>query len=618
MSKMKHRYLALCWTLVCLAGGAPAAFAQDYQPVPVTISRSQVNLDGKTYYVHIVLERQTIFGITKAYGVTEEDLYAANPLLKKDGLKAGSVVYVPVVSGQKAPKPTEAREKPVVTREPRTEKKEKPAAQEKPVVVNTTPEPVIDKDGFLQHTVKWFEDIYDVANAYGVTAQEIMVANGLKSSRISKRQTLRIPATDKAKESLKALLPASAVNEPEQKPAVKQQELAVAEEKPATVSVPTVAQAQTETAPETVTVDEKKEEVVEEPAGSLLDWRIGKGTARVALILPFNASGRFSESNMDFYSGVLMALRDLEKEGVKTTLDVFDLQAGVPSQADLSRNDFILGPITTTDLTTILGVTGGSTPVVSPLDQRVATMVDSYEGLIQAPSSAASQYADLADWAASDCAREDKIILVTETSSEETGPAAGVRAALRAAGTPFESASWTVSQGRSLPAALTSRLIKGGVNRIIVASEKESFVGDIVRNISILLSRGYKIAMYAPSRVRTFETVDGSAYHQDNLHISSPYFADYETEKVKSFVRTYRALYRTEPSQFAFQGYDLTRYFVDLCAQYGHNWTRALEQVPGSGIHTDFRFEKTRPGSWRNTGIRRIVYNPDYTTELVR
>ena len=366
MSKMKHRYLALCWTLVCLAGGAPAAFAQDYQPVPVTISRSQVNLDGKTYYVHIVLERQTIFGITQAYHVTEEDLYAANPLLKKDGLKAGSVVYVPVVSGQKAPKPTEAREKPVVTREPRTEKKEKPAAQEKPVVVNTTPEPVIDKDGFLQHTVKWFEDIYDVANAYGVTAQEIMVANGLKSSRISKRQTLRIPATDKAKESLKALLPASAVNEPEQKPAVKQQELAVVEEKPATVSVPTVTQTQTEIAPETVTVDEKKEEVVEEPAGSLLDWRIGKGTARVALILPFNASGRFSESNMDFYSGVLMALRDLEKEGVKTTLDVFDLQAGVPSRADLSRNDFILGPITTTDLTTILGVTGGRALRKSP------------------------------------------------------------------------------------------------------------------------------------------------------------------------------------------------------------------------------------------------------------
>ena len=88
---MKHRIPALCLILACLAGAAPNVFAQDYQPVPVTISRSQVSLNGKMYYAHIVLERQTIYGITKAYDVTEEDLYAANPLLKEEGLKAGTV-----------------------------------------------------------------------------------------------------------------------------------------------------------------------------------------------------------------------------------------------------------------------------------------------------------------------------------------------------------------------------------------------------------------------------------------------------------------------------------------------------------------------------------------------
>ena len=94
MSMMKNRYLALLlWTLVSLAGAAPDVVAQEYTPVPVTISRSQVNMNGKTYYAHIVLERQTIYGITKAYGVTEEDLYAANPMLAQDGLKAGTVIY---------------------------------------------------------------------------------------------------------------------------------------------------------------------------------------------------------------------------------------------------------------------------------------------------------------------------------------------------------------------------------------------------------------------------------------------------------------------------------------------------------------------------------------------
>ena len=624
---MKHHFLALL--LLVLAGTAQDVFAQDYPSVPVTVSRSQVSMNGKTYYAHIVLERQTIYGITKAYGVTEEDLYAANPMLKQEGLKAGTVIYIPVVSEQKsAPaKPVTVKEKPVEKEKPaakeekpkkeeRPKKEEKPAVKEnkeksvpkenKPVVIDTKPAPTPNADGFIEHTVKWFEDLYGVAKTYGVTPEEIMAANGLKSSRISKRQILLIPVTDKARESIKNKLPSVQVPV-EEKPAVN----VPAQQVPVQAETPVVEQPVPETKPEET-----------EPSEGILDWlsgATGKGSADLALILPFNAAGKTSETNMDFYSGVLMALRDLEKEGVKTTLNVFDLQAGIPSSFDLGKNDFILGPITTSDLTTILGVTGGRVPVVSPLDQRAADLADTHEGFIQAPSSTNSQYTELAAWAAEECARGDQIILVTEkTSSGSTAAAVGVREALLDAGTAFEGVSWTQGEGRSLPASLTARLTKSGVNRIIVASEKEAFVSDLVRNLGILLGRGYKIVLYAPSRVRTFESVDSSNYHQCFLHICSPYFADYNAEKVKAFVRSYRALYRTEPSQFAFQGYDLTRYFANLVAKYGNRWTRAIRQVDGSGIHTDFHFEPARTGSYRNTAIRRIVYNTDYTTELVR
>ena len=628
MKMMKHRYLALFLCTLAFAGAAPEAFAQDYTPVPVTISRSQVSMNGKTYYAHIVLERQTIYGITKAYGVTEEDLYAANPMLAENGLKAGTVIYIPTVSEHKAEKPAVVKEtKPVEKKETKpaekketkpVEKKEtKPAAKKepKPVVVDTTPAPTPNADGYIEHTVKWFEDIYDVAKAYNVTAEQIMAANGLKSSRISKRQTLLIPFTDKAKESLKAKV--ASISEPVLPPPAHTEDVP---------SVPVKEETREVTQPEpVVTVTEDVKVAENKPAETdpddaedgILDWLTGKGSAEIALILPFNAAGKASESNMDFYSGVLMALRDLEKEGVKTTLNVFDLQAGVPSAIDLEKNDFVLGPITSADLSSILGIT--QVPVVSPLDQRAGDLADTRKGFIQAPSSAASQYADLAAWAAEDRAREDRIILVTETtSSGSTAPALGVRQALVAAGTPFEAVSWTQSQGRSLPASLTAVLTKGGVNRIIVASEKEGFVADIARNISILLGRGYKVVMYAPSKVRTFETVDSSIYHQDNLHICSPYFADYETSEVKAFVRAYRALYRTEPSQFAFQGYDLAHYFAKVVAKYGNRWTRALTRTADTGLHTDFRFEKTPAGSYRNTGIRRIVYDTDYSTSLVR
>ena len=576
-----YRYLVLILLAV-----APAAFAQDYQPVPVTVSRSIVSIDGRSYYSHIVLERQTIFGITKAYEVTEEDLYAANPKLKEEGLKSGTVIYIPV-------SPEKAQELAV------------PVAESKP---ETKPEAKQDKkqdkkqaasshEGYIEHTVKWFEDINDVAAAYGVTPQQIIDANGLKSSRISKRQVLLIPKPGTVVKPTEESKPAGPVT--------------VAETGHPDTGAVTPAQ------PETPVEAKTGKQDADDQTG-ILDWLTGRGTAEFALILPFNASGKPSETNMDFYSGVLMALRDLESEGVKTKIHVYDYQAGLPSAAELGKNDFILGPVSTQELTAVLDRTGGETPVISPLDQRAATLAQTRGGFIQAPSSTANQYADLAAWAASDAGKQDKIILVTEKVNGGTAPATGVREALLNQGVTFEGVSWTQAEGRSLPSALTARLTKGGVNRIIVASEKEGFVGDMVRNLGILQGKGYQIAMYAPSRVRTFETVDGSAYHQSELHISSPYFADYETEKVRNFVRAYRALYRTEPTQFAFQGYDLAYFFAGLSAKYGNRWTRALDRVTGAGLHTDFRFEKTRDGSFRNTGIRRIIYNTDYSTELVR
>ena len=632
MMKMKNRYLALCWSALCLALAAPAVLAQDYEPVPVSISRSQISMNGKQYYAHIVLERQTIYGITKAYNVTEEDLYAANPMLKQDGLRSGTVIYIPVVSEHKSEhkektasvKETPVKEKPAakektvkekpaekektVKEKPAKEKtekekpvKEKPAAKEvkeKPAKEKPAKQaPVEDKEGYVKHTVKWFENIYDVAAAYGVTPQQIMEANGLKSSAISKRQVLLIPVGKAAKYTSQAVTPTVTTT-------------LVPEEAEKVVTAPVVTEAKPA---------EKTEEKVDVDEPGIMDFPVAKGSAEIALVMPFNANGKYSESNMDFYSGVLMALRDLEKEGVKTTLNVFDLQAGTPSAYELNKNEVILGPISTADLTKILEVTDGRVPVISPLDQRAASLAETHEGFVQAPSSTASQYAELARWAKDDCSRADRIILVSEITSEgSTAAASGIRNALRAAGASFEEASWTAGQGRSLPAALTSRLVKGGVNRIVVASEKEVFIGDIVRNLGILINQGYQIAMYAPSRVRTFETVDGSLYHQDDLHICSPYHADYDSEEVKAFVRAYRALYRTDPSQFAFQGYDLTRYFARMCAKYGNRWLRALDREPGSGIHTDFRFEKVRNGSYRNTGIRRIRYNTDYTTTLER
>ena len=94
-------HIALAASLMLL--GSAAALGQDYTPTPVAISTEKVKLNGKVYYAHLVMERQTLFGIAKAYGVTEEELYQANPSLKETGLQKSSILLIPTESKKADP-----------------------------------------------------------------------------------------------------------------------------------------------------------------------------------------------------------------------------------------------------------------------------------------------------------------------------------------------------------------------------------------------------------------------------------------------------------------------------------------------------------------------------------
>ena len=135
-----------------------AVMAQEYVPTPVTVSKEKVKLNGKVYLSHVVLERQTLYGISKAYGVTEEDLYEANPSLRETGLQKNAIILVPF--------------------------------REQAASVQDAPQ---EEKGYTEHTVKWYEDIEDIARKYNISVKELMDYNGLKSRKLTSRQVLKIP-----------------------------------------------------------------------------------------------------------------------------------------------------------------------------------------------------------------------------------------------------------------------------------------------------------------------------------------------------------------------------------------------------------------------------------------
>ena len=81
---------------------AQVGIAQEYTNTPVEVSKEKVRIDGKVCYSHIVLERQTLYSISKAYGVSIDDIYRFNPSVKENGLKKNSIIIIPSAAALKS------------------------------------------------------------------------------------------------------------------------------------------------------------------------------------------------------------------------------------------------------------------------------------------------------------------------------------------------------------------------------------------------------------------------------------------------------------------------------------------------------------------------------------
>ena len=545
--------------------------AQEYTQPPVTVSKEKVRgSDGNVYYSHVVLEKQTLFSISKAYGVTIDQIYDANPTLdlRSEGLKKNAIILIPAVAS---------------------------AAETAAAPLMQTQTPVqASKDEFISHTVRWYEDINDIAKKYDVSVDVIMQANNLTSKKLKNRQKILIP-----KDPVAFLASRHA---PAQEETVKEAEPVVAE-------VPA----------ETVTVPEEEPEVQPEPEKQSRTWRFPsifgsnrKTTVSTVLLLPMRNS-----TSMDFYCGFLMAVKELGEKGIGSELNVYDVSGGAlpVTESRLEDADVVIGPIAPADLTKVLNLADGRAAIVSPLDQKATPLVMTHRNLIQAPASLAAQYSDVIRWVREDRQDNDKVLVVSERSNEPSE----FHGMIDASGLEYTPFSYSILQGRGITNSLGNSLTRDGVNRIILDSESEAFVTDVVRNLSLLIHNRYQIVVYCPSKVRSFDTIDVEYLHNVNLHVSMSYFIDYDSPKVRDFLLTYRGLYGTEPNQFAFQGYDLATFFIQTVADHGDRWIDRLDRIDRrEGLQADFQFMEAGGGGLVNHGIRRAVYNPDFSIKIVR
>ena len=558
MDRVKiSRMIAVAAMLVTFAA---AAGAQEYVAPPVEVSDQKVKKDGKVYYSHVVQERQTLYSISKAYNVTQEEILEANPGLRDSGLKKNSIIMIPVQSAL----PVKEEESP----------QQEPTPQQVEQVQNVRESAQASVQKI--HVVRWYETMKDIADKYNVSESAIIAANNLKDGKVKNRQKLIIP-TEEYADILAPEIPEEEEEDMDLETAFDDSHL------------------QEEVAPEYTS----------------------KSHIRATVLLPLKATGSTSSrSNMDFYSGVLLAAREIGESGIDLDMSVYDIANGTygATKNELEASDIIIGPVAAADITRIYTVTQDIKALISPLDPKAEQLCGTYSTLIHAPASRMSQYEDLAQWIKEDLVPGDRVIVISEKEARKGDEGKILRAAIDSAQIEYIPLAYSILEGRKIQEPLEAKMTSEGTNRVIIASESEAFVNDAVRNLNLTIHNKFDVVLYAPAKIRTFETIEIENFHNTNLHASLTYYIDYNDAEVKQFVKKYRALFNTEPTQFAFQGYDVAKYFIGLCAKYGDGWMQHVEDA--EMLQSTFDIKPSGNG-YINEGIRRIVYGPEYSVMVV-
>lgn len=250
-----------------------------------------------TFITHEVLPKQTLYSLSRQYGVSIDEIIANNPETAS-GLSVGMVLKIPAKQTDKikkastvtmAPEPVKTKVAPVV---------EKPQAQ------------------LRTHVVQRKETLYSISRKYDITVDELTRENNITSITVG--QELVIPMSQKDED------PEPNIEEP----SVKVVENPIMAVKKADLDLMNSNQ------PKTASQD--------------------PNALRVAVLLPFMLETPYIDASVnyfwDFYRGILLGLNEVKKSGISVDLYTFDIEKNQGTLDSILRlpvlktMDLIIGP----------------------------------------------------------------------------------------------------------------------------------------------------------------------------------------------------------------------------------------------------------------------------------
>jgi len=564
---------------------------------------------------HKVKKKETIFGITRKYNVTAEQLNEYNPLLKKVGLRKRMMLRIPVY-----PK----------------------------IVEKVTPPPQVDQRT-QSYIVKPKETKWRIAYNFQITIPQLEVLNPKIKKGLKEGQEIHVPRIQIQTESLTVIhsetqtetntldstwdstynyykvLPKEGYYRIEKKIGVTKRVLDSLNPKlpEEGLQVGMILRVPGDARGELKIQDDLLVERL-----SLLDSIKEAKEIELAILLPFKAkeieydsiedmkrllqSRNLHTLSADFYSGVLLAADTLSHYGISVKLNVFDTQNSIAkvneivNTHDFSKTDAIVGPLIPSNfdyLSTKLQVR--KIPKVAPLSTNSVAL---REAVYQSVTSKKFLRKRMYEYLDKTLNREDNIVLVVDSLNRsvekellELFPKATV---LR----PEKS-------NYLLPDLVDSLLVDSLPNKVILESQDFSLISSASSQMSAQQS--------ALRSVQLFTTYRSNVYENTNLSLKQ--FGDlkftYTTDRLplklgeyNSFQNHYISLFGKPPNRTAIRAYDLT---MDLILRKAYSGNLKSTEKIGETDYQEHRFLYSKQNkSFQNTGYFLLQHNDYEIVEL--
>lgn len=573
-------------SIILLSSSPIVSSAQEFVTTPVEISSEKVRIKGKLFYVHKVMKGQTLYSISKTYEVSSDEITASNPSLS-NGLKADMIIYIPIVEVQTEREKTEVETSvPASTSESET----KPAS----VPQNSEGRPTADDNQrYHIHKVKWYESLKDVAEKYGVPIEAIYALNNITPPSKVRIKSVKIPDAE--------YLAAWASVAAEETPITSSEQ---SDEDDIEITEGSIEESATAEVPE-------------------IDLGEFGSPIKITIVLPFNTAKNSDDLSgyiADFYSGILMGIDHLKEDGLfeefeVETIDLSEYTSSWEMLSDgvLEGSELIIGPVSSRDLHPIASYCNtNKIPLVSPLDNNTSTLAQGNPYFFLFPPTADNALSRQVEKMAIrvDDSIQESITVLYEKGYDESYLVTETIKELQQRGLPYDTFSYNFMEGREITTSLGESLSEESFNKVIIPSHSEAFISDALRNLHLIQSTGsYQIEVYGMSKWKTMESLDIEHFHQLNLKLSVPYNTDFNDPKTDRFVNGYIAAFNTEPTPFAYQGYDIITFFVDVMNRYNKNFPIKIIGQKWELLQSDVFFISSEPESGAyNKGLKDIQY----------